>query len=1233
MRMRALLLAAAAAFVAVASATALADDGARLFRQISSPPGIVGSPEPEGEHAFVGMMDFYVPAQTAAGELTTIYYCTADDGVNCDNAEITSEIAKPEFGFYIYGPTTTFEDPATSGFPGHGRRDAFVAMSLDDGQTWKRVNLSNSADKSSFTTATTIQDPGVPAPSFEVTAASPVVTSAFWSTGQNLLNVFGGSATPGTRVDIRNAVTKDILATVRVRSNGTFSARISLDAAAVPCSIQAGYSADNVWGPWVLVANAPEECVGDTEVTLINEYPGDVTNGAFFVSATAAGALSSNYAFAAWQSKYCQAGFPAWSAEYPVDDVATYLGISNDVDLYLVDLFVVGGSQGSTDYREQEEYPGEYDDIGEVPYSCLWTARGIVREDPENLGTTEIVWTQAERLTSGRRDVNRIEVGCVTNAGCAVTWQEDPEGLRPGEGEGPGTGWSGATTASQTDVWYSFIAWKDFDIIDLNGEPVPLADNILDTGRPKPYVPMMVAARLTNNARCNVPVTGLEETYCNDGVAAAYQIPDQCIDQVSIPLGPLGELVPVCVADTNRDEVGDTGDTPNVANTASSRPRLSLQPRDSDGDGVTDDAWVISFSEEDKGLGRFGFLNDQEWNYSLDDTADYCGDPDVDLGDNCIEADIGKNIKWQSFAMGTPQTSVLDGVAASDKDFSLVNNLVVQGAQLNQPENNWRTGTPFPPMDTADMWDFGDTYNYLIFNNEIARRSSLMVQSVAKATTEPATSGLVAFPLYKQGIIRQGGPADIMARRFVVDAQINQADENPYDFANMKCEYTDEDGVLHDGTMFFTDGENPLYPEGLCMASAINLSGRTPFLCDTGGNSQADGICSTLTLECEEVEGYGQLCLQPDEDESPENIQVFDKLLSWYECPGWDGEDVSNGGNTGASTIPGACGTEDASVILGSNLNDQSWFLSTEISKAHRGFLDGDFVMVMHAWSPNFKENAVGRDRYELYARRSFDGGVTWTVTPSSYTGTDGVVVSGEGTTTCETWRDGDTSQTDSHICTEYEAGDPEQSRNMSQLKSMAFTILDPRFTPTRGTMVDQDLGEYASDIFTFEPQDLGGLLPTDVRSASRYFIVYEDGDNTTTDVGEAEPLDLGYGRAEVYGDVYTVWTEIDTGFSTIDDCYPNNTYGDTSVLWAEGTGFCNEFDGLEERKDDRSEEASITSSAYGDFFYSVWAQYTVDENDEFTEGDAVFRRIWYLDEYIPECDGCAYDVVGQGQE
>lgn len=275
-----------------------------------------------------------------------------------------------------------------------------------------------------------------------------------------------------------------------------------------------------------------------------------------------------------------------------------------------------------------------------------------------------------------------------------------------------------------------------------------------------------------------------------------------------------------------------------------------------------------------------------------------------------------------------------------------------------------------------------------------------------------------------------------------------------------------------------------------------------------------------------------------------------------------------------------------------------------EVAKGHRGFLDGDFAMMLYAWSPNWKLNAVGRDRYELYIRRSFDGGVTWTTLPADdggYTGTDGVSVVGMGTTTCETMRDGATfaddenSAEDTNRCQFYAAGEPEQARNVSQLKSQAFTILDPRYTPTATSI---EMPSYSS---------------TDVRNASRYFIVYETGDNTTTIDGEPEPLDLFYGRAVRYGDDYQVWSEEDTALTT---CLPDGSPEFPVV----DTTFCNEFDDLEGRRETESGEASVVASPAGDFLYSVWSQAELDgETGELIRTDAMFGRVWYLDNFIPE--------------
>ncbi len=176
-----------------------------------------------------------------------------------------------------------------------------------------------------------------------------------------------------------------------------------------------------------------------------------------------------------------------------------------------------------------------------MPFNCLWTARGVLREDPDNLGTTEVVWFKSERLTSGRRDLTRIETQCAVGGGCAITWQEDPVGLRPGEGEGPGTGWAGATTNSKTDIWYSYIPWDEFDTVDCAGTPTPMQECADLETKPLGYVPFAVPVRLTNNDKCQIPVDrDTEVTYCNYDVAATYGLKDYCADTVDIPLGPQG---------------------------------------------------------------------------------------------------------------------------------------------------------------------------------------------------------------------------------------------------------------------------------------------------------------------------------------------------------------------------------------------------------------------------------------------------------------------------------------------------------------------------------------------------------------------------------------------------------------------------------------------------------------------------------------------------------------------
>ena len=115
-------------------------------------------------------------------------------------------------------------------------------------------------------------------------------------------------------------------------------------------------------------------------------------------------------------------------------------------DLYPPDIWGVAGSQKSVHYTLQG-----YPEVGEIPYSCVWASRGtLVEVDADSIPTDgggfyDIIWTKAERLTSGRRDANRLEMNADGAAGFMMTWQEDPDGLRPGQGTWPGRGvvWCG----------------------------------------------------------------------------------------------------------------------------------------------------------------------------------------------------------------------------------------------------------------------------------------------------------------------------------------------------------------------------------------------------------------------------------------------------------------------------------------------------------------------------------------------------------------------------------------------------------------------------------------------------------------------------------------------------------------------------------------------------------------------------------------------------------------------
>ena len=119
----------------------------------------------------------------------------------------------------------------------------------------------------------------------------------------------------------------------------------------------------------------------------------------------------------AWNSAYC-----------PQDPTAT-----NNAGSY------VNPQQGAGDFDE--------DGTPDRPYHCVWVATST---DP-----TLVTWNVTQ-LTNGMRDaINEVIGGSATGNAFAMAWQEDPDGLQPGEAEGRGDGGSGSVVSGGTNIWYT----------------------------------------------------------------------------------------------------------------------------------------------------------------------------------------------------------------------------------------------------------------------------------------------------------------------------------------------------------------------------------------------------------------------------------------------------------------------------------------------------------------------------------------------------------------------------------------------------------------------------------------------------------------------------------------------------------------------------------------------------------------------------------------------------------
>ncbi len=475
--------------------------------------------------------------------------------------------------------------------------------------------------------------------------------------------------------------------------------------------------------------------------------------------------VKDNKIFVAWTDKYCRGGRPGYAIKVCPDtdgdgladpcefcretDEGTFCSIDYPGDdvYWKDDIFGAAGPQRSVIY---EEFP----EMGEVPYSCVWTARATI-----DRSTGDIQWFKPEKVSSGRRDAYQLFAGAGTDVAFAIVWQEDPKGLRPGEGEGPGDGWSGARSTNKTDIWYSYITLADFDRVDYtypvgghgeNDDIVDLDPELM--GRVKALVPMSLPVRISDNDVCSMenidPDGGQGEhdydeegqgthRYCGtlEGIGTAAAPGTNPLCAYTIPkTNPNGEVHNVCVTADGRFLDGNTG---------ASRANIFLQPyKKPDG---TKSAWAIVGYEESKGVGIPPVHGDEH----------DCDTEDEDEHDTKYKPDEGKNVIYHSFDFKNPE-------------------LVGGGGILNLPETD-AAGNPVYVVD-----EFGELLLDWKGDPQLAYENARRVRFITQPKSKAGESGTVLVALYRQGEEGKGKPADIFMRRAV-----SLTKGNPYAFSNI----------------------------------------------------------------------------------------------------------------------------------------------------------------------------------------------------------------------------------------------------------------------------------------------------------------------------------------------------------------------------------------------------------------------------------------------------------------
>ena len=186
---------------------------------------------------------------------------------------------------------------------------------------------------------------------------------------------------------------------------------------------------------------------------------------------------------------------------YGDSDKPTVFASGSHVVVTWVDNYCPGGAQRTVTYLDRNSR--------EIPMRCVYAAHST-----GNVGNPA-TWV-VDRLTDGSRDAKQDVSRGISSGVWAITWQEDPLGLQPGEADGPGEGASGAKVSKGTDIWYSYTS-----NVSTTGwsTPVRITDNQTGFGLQgptnpvkdaagNPVSPTMIETGNSGSSRANLAIVG-----------------------------------------------------------------------------------------------------------------------------------------------------------------------------------------------------------------------------------------------------------------------------------------------------------------------------------------------------------------------------------------------------------------------------------------------------------------------------------------------------------------------------------------------------------------------------------------------------------------------------------------------------------------------------------------------------------------------------------------------------